>query len=174
MLGVLFSSPLEKNSFYAETMIVSQKVVKIRTLISIYPGNSLSFVLCSQGREGARKYKTREALVEGWVWLDPAIPGPIPDGSLVLTPPLAQSAPGRRAWGCPVCLGTEENNIWKHLEACPPHTFSGNSLPNRHSFLRPWKLSVLSYPFHSRNGIKYHSGWWKAVISTMASFCSFP
>ena len=65
MLGVLFSSPLEKNSFYAETMIVSQKVVKIRTLISIYPGNSLSFVLCSQGREGARKYKTREALVEG-------------------------------------------------------------------------------------------------------------
>ena len=62
-----FLIPLGKKSFYVETMIVSQKVAKIHTLISIYPGNSLSFVLCSQRREGARKYKTREALVEGRV-----------------------------------------------------------------------------------------------------------
>ena len=62
-----FLIPLGKKSFYVETIIVSQKVAKIHTLISIYPGNSLSFVLCSQGREGARKYKTREALVEGRV-----------------------------------------------------------------------------------------------------------
>ena len=132
-----FFIPLGKKFFLCWNNDSLTESCKIHTLISIYPGNSLSFVLCSQGREGARKYNTREALVEGRVWLDPAIPGPIPDGSLVLTPPLAQCVPGRRAWGCPDCLGV--------LDSQSSPTYSHPGLPKH--------IGTWSTPFSDTHGL---------------------